>query len=79
MAAIAFICNTGGKFITAKARQSGARRNSPCTSGLSQSLVFEAAPILSDCQFCHLLSVAGSAAAADSPYFVMAGFAAIAD
>jgi hypothetical protein len=41
--------------------------------------VFEAAPILSDYRFCHLLSVAGSAAAADNPYFVMAGFAAIAD
>jgi hypothetical protein len=33
-AAIAFICNTGGKFITAKARQSGARRNSPHSGGL---------------------------------------------
>jgi hypothetical protein len=43
MAAIAFICNTGGKFITAKARQSGAQRNSPHTGGLSSSLVFEAA------------------------------------
>jgi hypothetical protein len=28
---------------------------------------------------CHLLGVAGSAAAADNPYFVMAGFAAITD
>jgi hypothetical protein len=28
---------------------------------------------------CHPLGVAGFAAAADNPYFVMAGFAAIAD
>jgi hypothetical protein len=44
--------------------------------------VFEAAPIVSDCRFAislHLLSVAGFAAATNNPYFVMAGFAAIAD
>jgi hypothetical protein len=28
---------------------------------------------------CHPLGVAGFAAAADNPYFIMAGFAAIAD
>jgi hypothetical protein len=35
MAVIAFICNTGGKFIIAQARQSGDRHNSPHTGGLS--------------------------------------------